>query len=110
MAYVFQLLHMSKKTSYYAALCLEEMAVNVVSHGFHADAKKHSANALVAFKGGNIILRIKDDCVRFNPQERASQTRGNDIEKNIGIKLVMNVAKEVTYQSFIGLNVLTIRI
>ncbi|MBE5846415.1 MAG: hypothetical protein E7300_01920 [Lachnospiraceae bacterium] len=99
---------MSKKTSYYAALCLEEMAVNVVSHGFHADAKKHSANALVAFKGGNIILRIKDDCIPFNPKEMAEMATDTDRFDNMGIRMVFNLADEISYQNMLGLNVLTI--
>lgn len=106
---------MSAEDSNHAAVCVEELASNVIIHGFTKDKKKsHLIQVRVVYdrsgKEPSLILRIKDDCVRFNPQERASQTRGNDIEKNIGIKLVMNVAKEVTYQSFIGLNVLTIRI
>ena len=106
---------MSAEDSNHAAVCIEELASNVIIHGFTKDKKKnHLIQVRVVYdsseKEPSLILRIKDDCVRFNPQERASQTRGNDIEKNLGIKLVMNVAKEVTYQSFIGLNVLTIRL
>lgn len=107
--------NMSAEDSNHAAVCLEELASNVILHGFTKDKKKnHIIQARVVYdrseKEPSFILRIKDDCVRFNPQERAGQTRGDSIEKNLGIKMVLNVAKEVTYQSFIGLNVLTIRI
>lgn len=106
---------MSAEDSNHAAVCIEELASNVIIHGFTKDKKKnHIIQVRVVYdrsgKEPSLILRIKDDCVRFNPQERASQTRSTNIEQNLGIKLVMNVAKEVTYQSFIGLNVLTIRL
>ena len=106
---------MSAEDSNHAAVCIEELTSNVILHGFTKDKKKnHIVQARVVFdrseKDPVLILRVKDDCVRFNPQERASQTRGESIDKNLGIKLVMKTAKEVTYQSFIGLNVLTIRI
>ena len=101
---------MDQKTSYYAALCLEEMAGNVVSHGFTKDNKKHQVDAHAVYRKekGDILLRIKDDCIPFNPQERASQTETDDPMKNIGIKMVLKIAEDVTYNSVLGLNVLTI--
>lgn len=99
-----------KKSSYYAALCLEEMAGNVVKYGFSADNKRHSLNSIVMFKKGDIVLRIKDDCVPFNPKEMSDLIKGNENFDNIGIRVVMDIAKDVNYQNMLGLNVLTITI
>lgn len=99
-----------EKTSYYAALCLEEMAGNVVEHGFHKDNKEHSVNAHVVYKNDNILLRIKDDCIPFDPKERASLTNSDDPLKNIGIRIVLKLADEVTYHNLLGLNVLSIKL
>lgn len=101
---------MEKKPSYYAALCLEEMAGNVVTHGFNADGKKHSLSTIVMFKNGDIVLRIKDDCVPFNPKEMAELVKNEKDGKNIGIRIVMKIADEVNYQNMMGLNVLTLAI
>ena len=109
---------MDKKESYYAALSLEEMAGNVVDHGFIKDKKDHMAEAHVVYKDGKVMLRIKDDCVPFDPMERAALTGGGpdnaagsgDPLKNIGIRMVMRLASEMTYQNLMGLNVLTIRL
>ena len=57
-----------------------------------------------------IVLRIRDDCVPFNPRERKALTDPNDILKNAGIRIVYQIAKSVDYQNLLGLNVLTIRI
>ena len=101
---------LDSKTSLYAALCLEEMAGNVVDHGFTKDEKDHMIEAHVTYKDGEVMLRIKDDCVPFDPMERADLLSGDDLLRNIGIRMVSKLAKEMTYQNLIGLNVLTIRL
>ncbi|MCR4656358.1 MAG: ATP-binding protein [Lachnospiraceae bacterium] len=98
-----------KKPSYYAALCLEEIAGNVVTHGFNADGKDHSLSTIVMFKNGDIVLRIKDDCVPFNPKEMAQLVKEEDSD-NIGIRMVMDIADDVDYRNMLGLNVLTVTI
>lgn len=55
---------------YFAGLALEEMAGNVVSHGFSADNKKYFIDIRVVHKGDDIILRIRDNCIAFDPTER----------------------------------------
>jgi hypothetical protein len=64
----------------------------------------------VVHKDGDVILRIKDDCVPFDPGERQTIAAGDDITKNIGIRMVFKMAQDVQYQNILGLNVLTIRI
>ena len=100
----------SARGSYLAGLSMEEMAGNVVSHGFTKDSKKHTVDLRVAHKDGDVILRIKDDCVPFDPHERQEMAEGDDITRNIGIRLVFMTAKDVQYQNILGLNVLTVRI
>ena len=98
------------KRSYYAGLCMEEMAGNIVDHGFTKDDKKHSIDIRVVYKDDDVILRIKDDCVSFDPAERAAIVDPDDVTRNIGIRLVYKLAKDVNYQNILGLNVLTVKI
>ena len=100
-----------EKRTYYSSLFLEEMAGNVVDHGFHKDKKKHhSIDIRVVKKGDDLILRIKDDCVPFNPEERKDMFNPDAGPKNMGIKIVYGLAKKIEYQNILGLNVLTIKI
>ena len=99
-----------ERRSYLAGLSMEEMAGNIVDHGFTKDRKKHSVDVRVVHKDGGVILRIKDDCVPFNPSERMQMANGDDVLKNIGIRMVFGIASDVKYQNILGLNVLTIRI
>ena len=100
----------ARREAYLAGLCMEEMAGNVVEHGFTKDRRRHSADVRVVHKDRDVILRIKDDCVPFDPHERQAMAEGGDAAKNIGIRMVFKTAKDVQYQNILGLNVLTIRI
>ena len=99
-----------KRRSYYAGLAVEEMAVNVIDHGFTKDKKDHSVDVRVVCKNDDVILRIKDDCVPFDPEERNRLTEGSDAASNIGIRMVYSIANDIKYQNLFGLNVLTIKI
>ena len=93
-----------------AGLAMEEMAGNVVTHGFDKDDKMHSVDIRIVYKNSGLLLRIKDDCRPFDPDERRKLTDPSDPVSNIGIRLVYRIVKDVEYQSILGLNVLTIQI
>ena len=99
-----------KRRAYLAGLSMEEMAGNIVDHGFTKDKKKHTVDVRVVQKDDDVILRIKDDCVPFDPAERLCRFNGDDPAKNIGIRMILGMARDVQYQNILGLNVLTIRI
>ena len=98
------------KRAYLAGLCMEEMAGNIVEHGFVKDKKKHSIDIRVAHKNDKIILRIKDDCIPFDPKERNKLENGDDLTKNIGIRMIYQIMKDIDYQNMLGINVLTISV
>jgi anti-sigma regulatory factor (Ser/Thr protein kinase) len=101
---------LDERKSYLSGLFLEEMAGNIVDHGFTKDKKEHSVDVRVVYKDGDVILRLKDDCIPFDPKQRADIVDPDDITKNFGIRMVYSMAKDITYQNILGLNVLTIRI
>ena len=98
-----------ERRSYLAGLAMEEMATNVIEHGFTKDKKKHSIDVRVSYKDGDVIMRIKDNCVPFDPAMRLEAIKENDITKNIGIRLVYKIAKQIDYHNILGLNILTIK-
>ena len=100
--------NIDSKRGYYAALSMEEMASNILEHGFTKDNKKHKIDVRVMLKDDDIIMRIKDDCVPFNPKERKDITLDESKEdplKNIGIRMAYKLAKDITYEHILGLNV-----
>ncbi len=100
---------MDEKTSAFAGLCLEEMVGNIVRHGFTADQRDHDLEVRVMAHENKTVLRIKDDCVPFDPKEWLEMTSGKKAPlANVGIRLVYGIAKQVDYQNLLGMNVLTI--
>ena len=99
-----------RRRSSLAGLALEEMAGNVVDHGFRKDRKRHTVDVRVVYKDDSVLLRIKDDCVPFDPAERQKITDPDDPAKNIGIRMIYRMTEDIKYQNILGLNVLTIRI
>ena len=81
-----------------------------MEHGFPKDRKNHTADIRVVYKDGGVLLRIRDDCIPFDPKERAAMFATDAPEKNIGIRMIYSMAKDIRYQNILGLNVLTIQI
>ena len=96
-----------KKRAFYAGLCLEEMASNIVQCGF-VNAKKCSADIRVVYKDDSLVLRIKDNGKPFDPTQKMKLIQPDDVTHNIGLRLVQALAKKTVYSSVLGLNVFTI--
>lgn len=101
-----------RKRSMEAALCIEEMAGNIISHGFTKKKtdRNLSVNIYVSVKDGEIFMRIRDNAPQFDPFRKLEMYRENedDPAKNIGIRMVSKIAREMKYQTTLGMNVLTI--
>ena len=96
------------KRAQYSALALEEMAGNIVLHGFNKDRRKnHSVDISVIHKGDELILNLRDDCRPFDPNDRFTLLSEEDKVRNVGIRLAFMIARDVQYQNILGLNVLT---
>lgn len=98
-----------RRRAYYAGLCLEEMASNIVEHGF-GGKKSHSIDVRVVHKADQLMLRIKDDCRAFNPEEKMKLIDPDDVTHNIGLRMVHSLAKESFYSNVLGLNIFTMTI
>lgn len=98
-----------KKHSYFAGLAMEEIARNVVTKGFENGKRHTCAIEIAAFKD-ELIVRIIDDGRAFDPVQRAKLIDPDDPIKNIGVKLVRGISKDMNYSRVVGLNVLTISI
>ena len=98
-----------KKRAYYSGLCMEEMAGNIVDHGFKK-GKKHSVDIRVVYKEGDLMLRLRDDGIPFDPREREDLFDPEDITKNIGLRMISRIASSMEYQNMLGLNVLTMHV
>lgn len=91
-------------------LCLEEMAGNVITHGFPKGKRNdYTVDIFVCCEAGELFMRLRDNAPPFDPVSRLG-TSADDPCKNIGIRMVSRLSKEMNYQQFFGMNVVSIRL
>ena len=97
----------SPRLSSHIALCIEEMAGNIVQHGFTADGKKpHHLSLRLLRKGDKWVLRFRDDCGAFDPVHYVPAGE----QDGLGIRLVLAIAEDAKYTYSLNLNNLTLRL
>ena len=98
----------SDRNSTFVSLCGEEMVNNIVTHGFREDRKDQNVDIRILFKGDEKIIRIRDNCVNFDPVEYMKLHEADDPVAHIGIRMVMKMVKSANYVNSLGLNNLTL--
>ena len=59
---------------------------------------------------GETVIRLRDDCKPFDPMRQLEEQSSDDPSKNVGIKLISKLSKNMTYQKIFGMNVTTITV
>ncbi len=98
----------TQRNSSLIALCIEEMAVNIVRHGFADGGKEHSIDIRLVYKDGRRVIRIRDNCADFDPVKYMELHRVDEPTAHIGIRMVMKMVKSANYVNSLGLNNLTL--
>ncbi len=93
------------------ALCVEELAGNVIRHGF-SDNRPHHLEVRVIVKNAKSVLRLRDDCRKFDLRKMAEEWAPDPEhpEHNIGTRLVMATAKDIAYTNTMNTNNLLIMV
>lgn len=91
------------------ALSIEEIAKNILSYGFKPNGKNIIEIRLLC-TGDRRILRIRDDCLPFDPVKWFEMNRSENVESNLGIRMVMGMAEDVQYLPMWGINQLIIKV
>ena len=97
----------SGRNAFYIALCIEEIAENVVMWGSKADQKTEMDVRVVISENG-VTVRIRDNGKLFNAERYANQfvSEPEDPSRNIGIRIVSRTAASMKYISLVDFNVL----
>ena len=105
-AQLFCLRHgQDERISSHIALCIEEMAGNVIKYGFSADGKSHHLFIRILDKPEQWVLRFRDDCRAFDPLHFIPREEG----QGLGIRLVLTMAEEAYYTYSMNLNNLVLK-
>jgi len=104
----------NRKSSYLSGLCLEEMAANIIKHGFTKGkpGKKYTVDIFVMIEDDKVSMRLRDNAPAFDPNEKIklSTPDPEHPEKNMGIRLVQKISDRMYYTSNFSMNVLHIDI
>lgn len=101
--------NIDNKRKNYLASCVEEMGVLIVTSGFTRDKRKHHCSMRILYKKNKLVLRVRDDCKKFNIKEKNDRYYlENDPITNMGIRLVLNNAKDIEYANILSTNNLII--
>ena len=87
------------RISSHIALCIEEMAGNVIRYGFR-DGKPHHLSVLILNKPDRWVLRFRDDCRAFDPVHYTPAEQ----EDALGLRLVRGLARDAYYTYSMSLN------
>ena len=99
---------LDKRLSNLIGLCVEEMTVNVVRHGFSFDRLSHDVEVRLVLDEDRRIIRIRDNCINFDPVKYLELHQSGDPTAHIGLRMVLGMVKEASYVNSLGLNNLTL--
>ena len=98
-----------RKRCYMVSLSVEELAGNVIKHGF-VDKKKHTIDVRIIKKDDDYYLRFRDDCLIFDPLKQLPLYSEDDLVYHIGLRMIIKRSKEMHYTCMLKLNNLLVRI
>ena len=90
-------------------LSVEEMAGNVIHHGF-ADGKAHCIEVRILKKGDGYYARFRDDCLIFDPIRQIKLLSDEDPTHHIGLRMISAIAKDIQYTCVLKLNNILVKI
>lgn len=101
--------NVSGRKTYILAMVVEELGTNAVKHGFKEEEENYFSVRII-YKPNILTLILRDNCGYFDPVKRYKFLNDSDPESNIGIRMVMEMAKDVTFSSACKLNNVIIKI
>ena len=103
--------NIDSRRSKLTGLFIEEMVMNIFDHGYtKKQVNDKKVDIFLLIEKENITVRMRDNSIPFDPTTRSIIFNPEDPCKNIGLRMVSKLSKEMTYQNFFGYNNMIIRI
>lgn len=96
-----------KKTGVKAAVCFEELAVNIISFGFPKCKKKLGIDLRLVYSKNEIIMRLRDNCPLFDVERHIAEditASGEEPELRLGLKLIGGLSENIKYVNSLETN------
>ena len=78
------------------------------ANGFPKDKNENMIDIRLIFKNGQKVIRIRDNCVSFDPLKYLELHETDDPTKHFGIRMVMKMVKNADFVYSLGMNNLTL--
>ncbi|MBR5087856.1 MAG: ATP-binding protein [Ruminiclostridium sp.] len=90
----------SKQIGMKAAICFEELTINIIRHGFPKCKGNPGIDLRIVFIEDQLVMRIRDNCSLFNVERYMAQEKSNcenEDDLRLGIKVVASLADQISY-------------
>ncbi len=95
------------RKAFVSALAVEEMAGNIIRHGF--STKMNLIVVRVVHTDSGVVLRVQDNCVAFSPKDFVLMLDPVQKTSHIGIRMINDLAEDMSYINSFNTNNLIIR-
>lgn len=92
----------NNKICIYVGLVVEEVSTNIFEH--NQDQTKHFVDLKIRIDNGAVMIRFRDNCRPFNPKDRIAMLNDNELEHNIGLRIISKLSKNMEYAHVLNLN------
>ncbi len=103
--------HVNPRVAFNINLIFDEMITNIINYGYR-DANNHEIGVDVTLGDEYIVVRLEDDAAPFDPLSAQEPDTEASIEERsvggLGIHLVKQFSREMSYKHDNGKNILTI--
>ena len=89
-----------EKSGYEAAVCFEELAVNIIRYGFPKCKKQPGINLRLVYDPKELILRLQDNCPPFNVEREIAMAISKGIAdpaENLGLRVLGSLGPNIRY-------------
>lgn len=89
-----------RKTGFEAAVCFEELAVNVIRYGFPTCKKRPGINLRLVYDQEELILRLQDNCPPFNVGREIAMAIDEgavDPVEKLGLRILGGMESNIQY-------------
>lgn len=100
-----------ERKGFIAGVCVEELAINAFQHGFKKHKGIKTVDIRVTIDDEDVIISLKDNGSAFNLKRFNDRLMDEDQrKKGIGIRILLNSAKSISYYRTFDMNTTIIRV
>lgn len=98
-----------EEKAYYVSLCVEELAVNDVTHGFY---KKDQSTAIhiAILENKELSIRFRNNGKKYDLTRWFDKFNDEDKSSYMGLKIVHSIARDITYTNSFNVNNIVIKV